>query len=502
MRLSDFTILSDRLANGDRILMNGASGALDVVPRPLADHLQGIQVDSARGHRYVDADRLHPETVASLLERGHLTRMTPDQERTAVTEIARGLHEQEKRRPYFMIAPSMDCNYRCVYCFERPLQAALATGRGGGGRPGAGVLMDLADVPRVLECIGQIQARAGAEPGGMIILYGGEPLDARNRNLVMEIVHAGRARGHFFVAVTNGHELDQFRPIVGPEMIRQIQISFDGPKPLHDRRRIALDGSSSFDRLVSNIRGALEIDGVEVHLRVHVEPTTIDHFGELIRLFEDEGWTDHPAVIIYVSTIYQKDVAGQVCARVDVADLAERLDIIASRYRNVLTSAPAVHVARSLWSIFESGRRYPLKGDYCSANFGNYIFAPDGDIYACWESVGKACSRIGTYRRSDGPQFDDDAVRKWFDRSVATVAGCLDCEFALVCGGGCAQYAEYNTGSSSQRFCDDFQRTFRRTLAEEAARFYDRLGVLPLEAGDPTMIGSGERNGVGMADDT
>jgi uncharacterized protein len=294
MRLSDFTILSDALPNGDRILMNGISGALDVVPRLLADHLQGIQANSARGRAYVDGDRLHPETVASLLERGHLTRMTPQQERAVVVEIARGLHEQEKRRPYFMIAPSMDCNYRCVYCFERPLQATFSTGEGIGSRPGPGAVMQLEDVSRVLARIEQIQAQAGAEPGGLIILYGGEPLDARNRDLVVEIVRAGRARGHFFAAVTNGHDLDQFKLVIGPEMIRQIQISFDGPKPLHNRRRIALDGSSSFDRLVSNIGTALEIDGIEIHLRVHVEPASVDRFDELVRLFERLGWTDHP----------------------------------------------------------------------------------------------------------------------------------------------------------------------------------------------------------------
>jgi uncharacterized protein len=473
MRLSDFTIFSDALPNGSRVLMNGCSGALDVVPAPLADHFQRIQANSEPGHAWVDTSLLHPETVDSLLERGHLTPMTSEQERALVAEIARGLLEQEKTRPYFMIAPSLDCNYRCVYCFERPLQAGLSAMERSAPYSSNGSFLHMEDVSRIFECIARIQTQANAKPGGMIVLYGGEPLDARNRDVVFEIVRLGRARGHFFAAVTNGHDLDQFKSLIGPDMIRQIQISFDGPKPVHDRRRISLDGNSSFDRLVSNIRMALKIEGIELHLRVHVEPSSIGRFDDLVRFFEREGWTDHPAVTIYASTLYQKDTVGQVCARINVADLAEQLDATASRYRNVFTSAPAVHIANSLLSVFESGRRYPLKGGYCSANFGNHIFAPDGHIYVCWESLGKDCSRIGSYRGPNGPQFDAGAVQKWFHRSVADVAGCLDCAYALVCGGGCAQYAEYNTGSVNQGFCDEFQRTFQSSLAEEAIRFFN-----------------------------
>lgn len=488
MRLSDYTIFSDPLPNGNRILMNACSGALDIIPGVLADHLQRIQTNSARGHAYVDGSDLHPETVADLVERGHLTQATHEQERALVAEVARGLHEQEKRRPYFMIAPSMDCNYRCVYCFERPLQTKLSVAGSIDSNGGNGTHLHMDDVPRVFDCITQIQTRAEAKPGGMIILYGGEPLDARNRDVVFEIVRTGRERGHFFAAVTNGHDLDYFQSVLGPDMIRQIQISFDGPKPTHDRRRISLDGNSSFDRLVSNIRMLLGIEGVEVHLRVHVEPASIDQFDELMRFFEGEGWTDHPAVIIYASTLYQKNTGGQVCARINVADLAERLDAIAGRYRNVFTSAPAVHIADSLISVFQSNRRYPLKGAYCSANFGNYIFTPDGNIYACWESIGKECSRIGSYRRTDGLKFNDDGILKWFNRSVADVAGCLDCQFALACGGGCAQYAEYNTGSVNAGFCDEFQRTFRAALADESIRLLNGTSHTASSFGEATPV--------------
>ena len=108
-----------------------------------------------------------------------------------------------------------------------------------------------------------------------------------------------------------------------------------------------------------------------------------------------------------------------------------------------------------------------MKGSYCSANTGNYIFAPDGQIYSCWESIGKDCSRIGNYMDAEGLTLEETAVKRWFSRSVADIPECMECAFALVCGGGCAQYAEYNSGSLYKPYCDDFQKTFRTTLAEQ-----------------------------------
>jgi uncharacterized protein len=253
-------------------------------------------------------------------------------------------------------------------------------------------------------------------------------------------------------------------------MLTQIQISIDGPKSAHDKRRIYRGKESSYDKIMGNIVKALERQGAEIQIRVHLDPTNIHLFETILREFEQRGWTNHPSVVIYANTVYEKDSEGRAISNISVGEIAARLDRLVGSYFNVFTSAPAVHVSRAIEPAFENGDRFSLKSTYCSANTGNYIFAPDGSIYACWESVGKPCSKIGTYNAELGLVLDQAATKKWFGRNVAEIPECLECEFALVCGGGCAQYAEYGKGSIYKPYCDDFQNAFRLALADEASR--------------------------------
>ena len=88
----------------------------------------------------------------------------------------------------------------------------------------------------------------------------------------------------------------------------------------------------------------------------------------------------------------------------------------------------------------------------------------------CKLKICKACSKIGTYTSEKGLSLDEAATKKWFRRSVAEIPECLECEYALVCGGGCAQYAEYGKGTIYKPYCDDFQKAFRVALADEVVR--------------------------------
>jgi uncharacterized protein len=87
--------------------------------------------------------------------------------------------------------------------------------------------------------------------------------------------------------------------------------------------------------------------------------------------------------------------------------------------------------------------------------------------------------------------MDEAVVNRWFTRSVAEIPECLDCPYALVCGGGCAQYAEYNNlGSSAHPYCDNFQQIFRATLAENVEGFLSGqlAGSQPLNIMDSRQV--------------
>lgn len=472
VRFSSYSILSERLPGGGYALLNGVSGALDLISDDIGEaikrcytHAGGpARLDPAAAEAAIGL--LESDDRASLYERGHLTELEREVERHLAAEVAEAIHEVQRHDPQFMVVPNLDCNYRCTYCFERPLQKGLKNPAAEISHHHKNVVMSPERVAMVYRAIDEIRAREGRTEGKVVVLYGGEPLDARNRDVVFEIVRQGVDRGFRFAAITNGHDLPVFFPVIGRGKIEQVQISIDGPKGVHDRRRIHIGGESSFDRLIANLRAALAATDAEYQLRVHVDPDNIHLFEQTLAVFGAEGWLDHPQVVVYANTVYAKDAGGSVGARLDNSAIHEQLRAIAARHRNVYTSAPAVHANRALEAMLSSGGRFQSKGTYCAANSGNYIFAPDGHVYACWESLGKPCSRVGQYAGDNGLVLDEAATARWFGRTIAKIPACLECAYALVCGGGCAQFAEYNFGTAFKPYCDDFQHVFGRALAD------------------------------------
>jgi uncharacterized protein len=475
LKFSKYSILSDRLPQGGYILMNGISGALDLISSEIGDLLKDAMWSEHPELAQPVISQLSTQTVADFKEGGHLTELDEEEERSLVVTMAEAMHYRESSNPRFLIVPNMDCNYRCTYCFERPLQNTMKSDHAEITHRKGNVVMGRDQVDTIFASIEKLQKDAGHERGGQIVLYGGEPLDRANAPVVYAIVKTGMERGYYFAAITNGHDLDHYIDLLGRKRIEQVQISIDGPKEVHDKRRIYLGKESSFDKIVANIDLALRETDAQIQIRVHVDPGNINLFKNVINFFDSKEWLNRQQVVVYANTVYGKTKDGKVSVGIDNSRIVHEISDFIRPFSNVYSSAPAVHAAMALRPAFEEGARFALKGTYCSANHGNYIFAADGHMYACWESVGKACSRIGSYDAVRGPVIDPAAAEKWFKRSIATIPGCQKCAYALVCGGGCAQYAEYDHGNPYRPYCDDFQKVFRTALADHSEYYLKQI---------------------------
>ncbi len=465
MRFSSYTIISEPLPKGGYALLNGLTGAVDLVSEDIAEIIIDTINNSGQKTAFISTGLLPPETMEAFKERGHITELSPDTERSCLSEIASVLHEHEAKNPRFVIVPNMDCNYRCTYCFEQSLQKSLDRYQKS--------VMDFDQIGKVYNSIKGIQERTGSK-GGEIILYGGEPLDAKNMDIVNGIINHKDAKDFKFFAVTNGHDLDKFIFILGHDKLGMIQVSIDGPKQIHDKRRISRQGDSSFDKIVSNIRKVTSQTDAKINLRVHLDSTNLDSFEELLDTFVREGWVNHERILIYLSIVYRKNDQGAVQPVLDIVPIIKRLEHVTAQYSNIFIGASQTNADSLLTNSLDMGKPYRLRTAYCSANSGMYVFLPDGYVYSCWESIGKECSKIGHYMTDEGLVLDKKACDKWTRRSVASIPECLDCPYCLVCAGGCSQYAEYNSGSVMRPFCDNFQQTYPGVLARSVEHFLVR----------------------------
>ena len=206
------------------------------------------------------------------------------------------LSEIEKETPCFVIVPNLDCNYRCTYCFERPLQNKISFTNKDITTNFNTVVSDQ-QIDSIFKTIEFIKSKPKTKPLDQIILYGGEPLSKENKDVVYKIVNHRSAREFTFVAITNGHDLDHFFPLLRKDKINQIQVCIDGPKRIHDSRRISKTGESSYDKIMKHLQ-VLVSKEISINIRVHIDQSNIGYFNELINIFDSKGLLNNKSIII------------------------------------------------------------------------------------------------------------------------------------------------------------------------------------------------------------
>ncbi len=503
MRTSSYTIYADLPDRGDEILLvHGYTGSIERVTREVADYLRWCESSKPPRPLFgawapeprptAPPPAPNAETLERLRRRGFMTTKTSDEELAFFVRIASSMHEESKRRPTWLFMPSYDCNLRCGYCFQDHLRTNTAYSH---------VLRPMQPelIERIFVAIQELAARHGMAPSQAcktdLTLYGGEPLLRGNRATVEELIsRTSRLGGSGLFAITNATELHHYQDMLGSGGITGVQITLDGPRAEHDRRRIRADGSGTFDAIADNIDLALS-KGVSVSIRLNVDRDNIAELPELARQMTSRGWHENRLLLAYIAVIVvdrnhpRRDrtldswEATTALTRLTEEDSATRMILgpTGMRRRDV---AAVLAGRRSIRSL--------LRSTYCGAHTADYMFDPLGDIYACWERTGDARLRIGHIDASGHVLLkehgaastrateDNEAKRRrhlpiaseeptdattWRSRNVTTNDACKRCRYALFCGGGCAAYALDTKARYLTNYCDGFQNTFRADVA-------------------------------------
>ncbi len=489
IRISSYTILSDPLPGGGYALMNSHSGAMDLIADEIAlalvrhgrfngmmgnahfPNLRDEQKEELMNtDQSLEPDNQFPfteELIENYLQRGYLTNLTHREEKKIVYKLSEELHKVHKANPGFMIVPSFDCNYRCTYCYEKPIQNELLSKNGLVSYSKNNVTLTSRQIDAIYESIGKIKASHNCtSEGGDISLYGGEPLDGSNKKIVSEIIEKGIDRGYCFSAITNGHDIADFFSFFEKGVIKHIQVTIDGPKRIHDKRRIHIKGESSFDKIITNIKKVAELQNTDVLIRVHIDENNIEYFSELIDNLDKAGLCNNPYITIYCNPVYKKNSDQSIYTDISKSGIMERLSDMQKKFSNVIVNSYVSYKINKIFPAIADNKPYQIESLTCSANSGLYIFAPDGNIYACWETLGKEESKIGTFSDSAGVEYFEEKFEYWINRHAGSIKECLNCPYCLICGGGCSQYAEYNNGTIYSPFCENFDVNFKSILSD------------------------------------
>lgn len=340
------------------------------------------------------------------------------------------LVEHQRTPTQLIVVPTFGCNLRCTYCYQEVFDPT-----------GKGLI-----APEVVEALFRYldAHHAGETPRPYLTLFGGEPLvDAPPyHERLGQLLAGAAARGLGVATVTNGYDLEAFVPALAGARVKEVQVTLDGPAPIHDARRPHGSGRGTFDRIVRGV-DALVAAGVPVNLRVVADRDNLPRLPELARLAEERGWLALPETRFKTQVGRNYELFG--CAsRQQQGALFDRVELWAEYLRlaelhPVLRRfhRPRFHGVRHL---AEQGELPVPNFDACPAAKKEWAFSPDGGLYGCTATVGNPRYRLGTFF----PEVvrDEAAIAPWRARSTATIAACQGCDVATVCGGGCGALAD------------------------------------------------------------
>lgn len=286
-----------------------------------------------------------------------------------------------------------------------------------------------------------------------ILLYGGEPLLAENREIIEYILYEGKKRGYKFKAITNGYDLNYFIDLLSPELINDIQITIDGTKDYHNKRRIHYKKLPTFDKIIDNIELALKTN-IKVSVRVNNDNKNLNDFLSLKEYFKQRDFFTFPLFNVYSSLLWNStSISEDEKLLLDFSTSKQYI----SRHKEMDTVnyCKDYGIFHSIYQALTKGKPIHFKSVFCSSQAGGYVFDPLGGIYPCLEVVGNIHNRIGDYGNGK-IKWNQEALEKWRNYDITHNTLCHSCKYALLCGGGCVAHAL----SGEREHCSYFRAMF------------------------------------------
>jgi len=360
----------------------------------------------SKGPVEIDTIDFESELRAGLLVASSVDEVTALRFASEVSRASRGA-------PLLTIAPTLDCNFGCNYCFESHRKGQMSE-----------------EVQDQLVVFIETVMLEGLSymPPLTISWFGGEPLMAMAaiRRLTwrfLALQSTGKISKYTASMVTNGYMLtsgrfDQLRGVG----IKELQVTVDGPRSVHNARR-HLKGrkTATFDTIVNNLASAPQ--DVSVLVRMNADRRNLATFDQLMEQLDDVGLLERVTV----------DVARVEPFREH--EMADATHIIPPQEFAEWQTDAIEKAEKAGWPLLRPAPRPRIFGS-CQVDEPNaFVVGPTGELMKCWAELGNdpevvghlldpdTWSHLRPSRLENRDPFDDD--------------DCVNCPVMPLCMGGC-----------------------------------------------------------------
>jgi uncharacterized protein len=432
------------------LLYNANTGAvlrlLGVDALELAQALSGRKVE-------ISEEILGAELYAQLSRCGFVVPVDHDE----IAVIRERYHRARRDTPIVLtITTTLDCNLGCYYCYEERSQHRL----------------EAHDIPGIVEFAEERLAKSGKQTLH-IDWYGGEPLMniefMEATSLALQSVCVRRGVKYAASVISNGtcwpNNVGDF---VVQHRIQQVQVSFDGLREHHDRRRHYRSGyaptpdDSSFERAVGLVDKLL--DYTRVDIRLNVDRRNSGDVIPFVRFARARGW--------FGRAFSAKIQLARLAAYSERSGFMRNAELSLDEY-DALRGIVRGEVGSEV-SVEESeapdGFPFP-KTSVCAALANDSsVLGADAKHYRCGLQVAEPHRAVGQFRTETRSPLtildnlsdsDVNDAEWWMGFDPTILPTCSRCSFLPICWAGCPKkHLEADTHAIAEQ-----GRYWRKNLA-------------------------------------
>lgn len=311
------------------------------------------------------------------------------------------------------------CNFRCAYCTQEHVEKNLKKET---------IEQIIEFIEKTAENVDEIELNwFGGEP---LLQYNDIVKILKRANAVCEKYHCVCSSN----IVTNGYLLDRKKLMELRQLnVKQMQITVDGNREIHDRQRILINGKGTYDIILKNVCMALEI-GIKVTLRVNIgEEIALEVLDQIPIKYRER-------VVVSIANIFQNK------SKISTYEMAKQ--------------------------VIEKGYRY--QGRYnsyakCMASKSNSLYIDtDGSILLC-SNTRTDENAIGKLQKNGMLEYSDIEKKKKLQAvSILQTEQCKNCIELPLCIGDCKYWRMNHNDKCSGKRADGM------TLEERAKiDYYD-----------------------------
>lgn len=382
---------------GKSFVWNTLSGAVAVLDDNLLAYISSEVTDIN-----------HCEELESLRENHFIVPEAFDEYNFVLERADRMMEEAEPENMFLVIAPTLNCNYRCQYCFENQRTSFSSMSQR--------VIVDTKNFIRKkvdrnchLKCL-------------QVTWFGGEPLLRLAEIEEMEIFFANlcekRNIEYRSSLITNGRFLNQHAiDVLLRTHIRKLQISFDGTETTYCQSKQA--SVEDYRITLSNVKMAAQ-SGLPILIRINIRNNDFSPAYQLSDLLLGEMELSR-MIKIYPAFVNEGPVESR-------AEMYRRfVDLEHSFAQYIFDHYSADNYFNKL--AFAHGIPCSL-----SCN-GNVCIGPNGELYKCEHHFGQMEYVVGNIYQNTAESFENEYYQ--ITKQSLHKEDCRCCPVFPICMGGC-----------------------------------------------------------------